>query len=164
MTWESAGKWTSGGGDAWEAMNLQAHRQLLPSPSKQCSWPQWPPLALTVLGICWPQLYSTHAQSKRAHNRYVQYSCTARNPTSDLAFSHHMLLGGLGWEKSHCILGRPASVSRHTEEPQRGWTGALYASPRLWGGGHGRLRGCKGCNTSQHLSGTCLRAALRSTL
>lgn len=113
-----------GGGDAWGEMRLQAHWQLLHSPSKQCSWPQWPPLALTVHSICWPQLY-THihsSKSKPTHHGYTQSSRPALFQTLlQITSSRHMLSRGIGWGVRKatwtlCILVRPASVTRHTEE------------------------------------------------
>lgn len=71
-----------------------------------------------------------------------------KNPTLS---SHHMLLraspGGRDAERKAacmpCILARPR-LSPSTQRNLRGrQTGALYASLHLWGGGHGRLRGCK---------------------
>lgn len=81
--------------------------------------------------------------------------------------SHHMLsrawgVGGSGgrWEAERkatctlCILGRPVPVIHHKEETGRCLV-CLYVSGVVVMGDYG---GVKGCNMSQHLSGTCLKA------
>lgn len=110
----------------------------------------------------WPSQFTASADHSYTHHTYTAVSpnqhtsdtCNApallENPTSDHVLTPYVARGFRGrWKaerKATCtlrILGRSASVTHYTEEPQRERTGAPGASPRLWGGGHRRLRGCK---------------------
>lgn len=96
----------------------------------------------------------THTYTAVSTNQHTTPTCNAPTLFEILLqtiSSHHMSSRGLGGDErpqrkatcTLCILGRPASFTYHTEEPQRKRTGAPCASLCLWGGGHGRLRGCK---------------------
>lgn len=89
-----------------------------------------------------------------------------KKPTSEYVLMPYVAGGGHKWLKEKplvCMLSilRSASVTHHTEERSRERTGApcAYLGWWLW-----EIKGgCKGCNRSQHLSSTCLRAPRHST-
>lgn len=127
-------------------MNLQTlHIQTMLLSPVTPSGPHSPQHLLTTAIHTHTHTY-TAVKSEPAQHRYMH--CSKSNfrlcPHTICCQGFFFFFGG-GERKATCmlyILGRPASVTRHTEEPQRERTGAPCASLRLWGGGHRRLRGC----------------------
>lgn len=106
----------------------QARWQLISSPSKQCPWPQWPPQALTLHHICWPQLY-THPEQQALTGTPppLRRSEYCRKKSYFRSCPPHAICcqvrgGWEGWKKSHLytLHLREAWVypSCHTEETQ----------------------------------------------
>lgn len=122
---------------------------------ESASTPTTPPLpiktmflaSVTPSGPHSPQHLLTtaiHTHSAVSPNQHTTATCEApaplRIPLQSMS-SHHMLSRGLvgGSREAErkatctlCISGRPASVTRHTQEPERTQTGALSACLGWW--------------------------------
>lgn len=153
--WGSSGRWMQQRRWCREDESASKPTTLPPPPLRQNNVPGlgdplWPSQFTASADHSYTHTYTAVSPNQHTSNTW-KAPALLENPTSDHVLTPYVARGFRGrWEAERkatctlCILGRPASVTHHTEEPQREQTGAPGASPRLWGGGHRRLRGCKG--------------------
>lgn len=145
MTWESKGRWCMTG-------------------DKSASTPATPPRPIQTMSLASVthsgphsphHLLTTAIHTAVSPNQHTTATCNAPARFEILLqtmSSRHMLSRGLrgrgvmrGWEKSH-LYARHLREACVCHPPYRGTsegTDRCSMRLRLWGGGHGRLRGCK---------------------